>query len=186
MKLLSFFGVRIDAMKVLGPGRGDAVLHTLKHFLQREECWSNLAPAEAISPEAALDGLKSLGPMRIGAVMVSDAYWEPPRGPAIESIHDRGYYPRYARLAGEAGGWQVPGALWFRQPGKRWVADVRGYRLAGDLEATSFQVVTAYGIPAIQESRPPEPGFFKLGEVWRQKLRQARSSSGERDGEGST
>jgi hypothetical protein len=120
---------------------------------------------------------------------VPASHWEPPRGEALRAVHDEGYYPRYARLAKRAGAPGLPSSQWARRDGKRWTADVRGYRVAGDLGARSFHVVSAYQIPAVGESLPPAPGMFSIGARLpglRQKLEIPESFQGGRDGEGST
>src|SRR5260370_23142156 len=129
MNVLASYGVRIEPMRRLGAGRGDSILHTLKHFLCRQEYWGALEPREALMPDNAMEKLRPLGKVTTCSQVVSSRYLEPPWLKEIEPIHEQGYYPRYALLAQGGGPWDQPGSLWQRGQGvKRWVAELRGYR----------------------------------------------------------
>jgi hypothetical protein len=189
MNLLSMFGLQIEPMRVIRAGSSDAILHTVKHFLHRQEWWGHLDPEQALSPDQAMDRLRPCGRIVVGSNAVPSSHWEPPRGEALRAVHDEGYYPRYARLAKRAGAPGLAGSQWARKEGNRWTADVRGYRVVGNLGARSFHVVSAYQIPAVGESLPPAPGMFSIGARLaglRQKFEIPGSTNGERDDEGST
>jgi hypothetical protein len=185
MSVLSSHGVQIQPMRVLAAGSSDAIRHTLKHFLDLHQSWGSIPPVAALTPEQGRVQLRAFGSIPTGHGVISMRFWEPPRREVMLRIHEQGYYPRYARLAQNAGQWGVRGAYWQKQEGKRWLADdVRGFRIVGDLDRTAFQVVTAYQLAVITESRSPQPGLFsigaRLGDL-RQKLKSGESQEKDED-----
>jgi hypothetical protein len=183
-------GRRILAIRLGAPGSGDAVEHTIRHFLNPQEEWDRVEPRaaldpatvrEAVDPAWKLDGFSTWSAAeqrRLNA----PAWWKPPRIAVIERAHHAGYYPRYADLIRLAGRYLAPGSAWSQGVSpERIRAEVDGCLLAGNLlGTTSFQVVSAYRSVLIRATRAGTLGT--LGDRLKarcQDLRARASSSQE-------
>jgi hypothetical protein len=115
-----------------GPGRGDAIDHTVRHFLrsdagfdvapsksQAKGCWSAAEARDRVARahprgHAALDGI----PHGTRNLLTSSGWWDSATADAVMTAHNRGYRPRYITLSRRT---PLPGS-----PGSKWRQAIRG------------------------------------------------------------
>lgn len=161
-------GRAILPMTAGGPGSNDLVRHTLKHFLAGHEAWGGLPPGDAPRPEAlfAEAQRRGLGASAFGSTVVDARWWADPRHGFVLAAHDEGFYPRYAKLAADAGRTGSPGGKWRWEGGRRFKAEIDGMVVVvEERPEDELLVVTAYRSLVSRETAQPGPGLATFGEV---------------------
>jgi hypothetical protein len=169
------YGRTILPMTTGSAGSNDLVRHTLKHFLARQEAWGSLPPRDATPPDTFVAEAKrrGLGTGSFGSGVQDARWWAEPGRAFVLAAHDDGFYPRYAKLAGDAGRPGAAGSKWTWVSGARHAAEIDGMVVVVELRSEDeLIVVSAYRSLVSRESTSPGRGLATFGEVWAARCRK--------------
>lgn len=138
--------MRVEGMRVQGPGSRDLVDHVVRHFLsprERQE-WDRLPAGTASATEVAtrIPRRDGSAPTQSDHSPLDPRWWKNPWLRYAVDAHDEGYEPRYRLLIGRLG--PVGTGRWERQPPGRWSGELAGFKVVVAGSAGRVVAITAY------------------------------------------
>lgn len=147
---------------------GDAIAHTVGHFLPLREGWNRVSLPDALEPTTARKALEGRGVdvakfawarERDHKHELDEECWTTHRSEVMQA-HDHGYAPRYRWLARQAGD-PATSARWFETEdrGTRSRARVRGFFVVVAREGDNcWRVITAHNAFTDVSTSPAQQG----------------------------